>query len=135
MSARLRIVPILFILPLLSGGCSADRSLDSESVTGADEVASSGGAAFAPHPNLVVELDIEIPMRDGVVLRADLYRPAGNGKYPVLLYRTPYGKEGLLESWELTLSRGPRFGYAVVVQDVRGRHRSEGTFRAYHQEG
>ena len=137
-AACLRNVPLLFslVLPLLSGGCSADRSPGSAAVSGAEDVAAGGvGAAFAPHPNLVVERDLEIPMRDGVVLRADLFRPAGDGRYPVLLYRTPYGKEGLLEDWELTLSRGPRFGYAVVVQDVRGRYRSEGTFRAYHQEG
>ncbi len=96
----------------------------------------TGGAeaAFAPEPNLIVERDVPVPMRDGVILRADVYRPEGERRFPVLVYRTPYGKDGLLEG-EFTVSRAPRAGYAVVVQDVRGRYRSDGTFRPYHQEG
>ena len=40
---------------------------------------------------LIVEKDVQVPMRDGTVLRADIYRPA-TGRYPVILQRTPYNK-------------------------------------------
>jgi len=67
-------------------------------------------------------------MRDGVVLRADVYRPARSGDYPVLLMRQPYGK-GLAQS---QIMRHPvwyaRRGYIVVVQDIRGRLSSDGEF-------
>ena len=63
-------------------------------------------------------------MRDGTVLRADLYRPDAPGKFPVLLQRTPYSKSG-----EAHEEQGHRFaerGYVVVQQDVRGRYASDG---------
>ena len=41
-----------------------------------------------------IERDLAVPMRDGVVLRADVYRPEQGGPYPVLVMRTPYGKRG-----------------------------------------
>ncbi len=43
--------------------------------------------------DFVVEKDVAVPMRDGVILRADVLRPRGEGAFPVLVYRTPYGKE------------------------------------------
>jgi putative CocE/NonD family hydrolase len=93
-------------------------------------------ASWDQHPNIVLERNVAVRMRDGVVLRADVYRPAAPGRYPTLVYRTPYGKDGLLEDGsEPTLSRAPRAGYALVVQDVRGRFNSEGEFRPYQQEG
>jgi len=67
-----------------------------------------------------VELDVMVPMRDGVRLAADVVRPKGEGKHPVVLLRTPYRKNVL---------GGARFvqdGYAFVAQDVRGRYASEG---------
>lgn len=64
-------------------------------------------------------------MRDGTVLRADLYRPDAEGDLPVLLCRTPYDK---LRRREVSL-RLARLGYLVVVQDVRGRYASDGVFR------
>ena len=45
-----------------------------------------------PHTQLTVDRNVAIPMRDGIVLRADVYRPALDGRFPVLVYRTPYGK-------------------------------------------
>src|SRR5213593_933293 len=66
-------------------------------------------AAVAEFPNIVVERNVPVPMRDGVVLRADIYRPEVPGRFPTLVLRTPYGKDGLLESGEEpTLSRAPR---------------------------
>ena len=62
-------------------------------------------------------------MRDGVRLAADLYRPVTDEPIPAILVRTPYGRkgEGLLKG-----SIFARRGYAVLVQDVRGRFESEG---------
>jgi len=73
-------------------------------------------------------------MRDGVVLRADVLRPDLTGRFPALLLRTPYGKE---HEWrEDTFPvRAAQAGYVVVMQDVRGRYRSEGVFDPYRQEG
>ncbi len=55
--------------------------------------------------------------RDGVKLRADIYRPAGEGTFPVLLTRTPYDKTGSAEFARQAVARG----YMVIAQDVRGR--------------
>ena len=83
---------------------------------------------------MVVETNVAIPMRDGVVLRADVYRPPGDGPFPVLLYRTPYGKQFAVESYQTHVSADER-GYAVVLQDVRGRYASDGLFVPYRNEG
>jgi putative CocE/NonD family hydrolase len=80
-----------------------------------------------------VERDVAVPMRDGVVLRADVWRPAGAGPFPVLVYRTPYDKKKAPESYT-TVRRAVARGYAVVVQDVRGRYASEGSFDPYRHE-
>lgn len=91
-------------------------------------------AAPAPAPAWRVERDIAVPMRDGVMLRADLYQPRTAGPFPVLVYRTPYGKDELIAEYT-TAQRAVARGYAVLVQDVRGRYASGGTFVAYRQEG
>jgi uncharacterized protein len=80
------------------------------------------------------EKDVAIAMRDGVVLRADVLRPRGDGKFPVLVYRTPYGKEPALKDYT-TFRHAVERGYVVVVQDVRGRYASAGEFRPYQNEG
>lgn len=85
---------------------------------------------------VLVDKNVEVPLRDGVRLRADVYRPSGSGKYPVLLQRTPYNKE-LWPITALTLDpvRAAAAGFAVVIQDVRGRWASEGgTFFPYRDE-
>jgi putative CocE/NonD family hydrolase len=81
-----------------------------------------------------VDRDVAVPMRDGVVLRADLYRPAAGGRFPVLVFRTPYGKDGAADSDGIHLKAVYR-GYAVLIQDVRGRYASGGIFDPYRQEG
>jgi putative CocE/NonD family hydrolase len=63
-------------------------------------------------------------MRDGTILRADVHRPDHGGPYPVLVQRTPYGKDG-------NFNRFVKAGYIVVSQDVRGRHESEGKFESF----
>ena len=93
-------------------------------------------APYVYYPNISVDRNVAVAMRDGVTLRADVYRPEAPGRLPVLVYRTPYGKDEILESGsEPTIGRAARAGYAVVVQDVRGRYRSDGEFRPYQQEG
>jgi len=81
-----------------------------------------------------VERNVAIPMRDGVELRADVLRPAAAGKFPVLVYRTPYGKDAAQQEYT-TFRHAVERGYAVVVVDVRGRYHSDGEFRPYENEG
>ena len=80
------------------------------------------------------ETNVAVPMRDGVELRADLYRPKGAGPFPVLVYRTPYNKNEAVTDDGLVQQAVQR-GYAVVMQDVRGRYASSGQFEAYRPEG
>jgi uncharacterized protein len=91
--------------------------------------------------------DVMVPMRDGVRLATDIYLPpdGAGARFPVILERTPYGKHEPSRS-ERTHARSmplPRaevaryfveHGYAVVYQDCRGRHRSEGEFTKYLSE-
>jgi putative CocE/NonD family hydrolase len=96
-------------------------------------LALSSLAGCAASPGMRVERDVAVPMRDGVVLRADLYRPARGGPFPVLVFRTPYGKHSAASSdgvHEKAIARG----YAVLMQDVRGRYASGGHFDPYRQE-
>ncbi|HET7108689.1 MAG TPA: CocE/NonD family hydrolase [Candidatus Acidoferrum sp.] len=78
--------------------------------------------------------NVEVPMRDGVVLRADVWLPAAQGRFPTLVYRTPYGKDAAPKEWS-TFEKLPLRGYAVVIQDVRGRYESDGDFAPYQNEG
>lgn len=78
--------------------------------------------------------NVPVTMRDGVVLRAEVRRPAGDGRFPVLVYRTPYGKDDALKEYT-TFVHALERGYAVVVQDVRGRFASDGEFAPYQNEG
>jgi putative CocE/NonD family hydrolase len=78
------------------------------------------------------EIDVPVPMRDGVHLSTNVFVPSSSGHWPVLLVRTPYNKgRDLPLSYRGFIERG----YAVVVQDVRGRYRSEGRFEPLTQEG
>ena len=82
-----------------------------------------------------VDRDVPVAMRDGTVLMTDVYRPASEGRYPVLLQRTPYNKEtGGLSLVQTDTFRAVRRGYAVVIQDCRGRYRSDGDFSPFLQE-
>lgn len=77
---------------------------------------------------VVLDADVAVPRRDGTVLRADVFRPAGGGRRPVLVHRTPYDKRVAQSYWYAAPSWYAGHGYAVVVEDVRGRHQSEGEF-------
>jgi putative CocE/NonD family hydrolase len=73
-----------------------------------------------------------VPMRDGVKLYADVYRPRREGRFPVIVTRTPYGvqRDGMHEA----VMRFAQHGYAVVVQDTRGRYESEGAWDPFRNE-
>ena len=79
-----------------------------------------------------IERYLPAPMRDGVKLYGDLYRPAREGKFPVLIIRTPYGvqRDGSHEN----LIKFAQHGYAVYFQDVRGRYESEGQWDPFRNE-
>jgi putative CocE/NonD family hydrolase len=79
---------------------------------------------------VLVEKNAVMKTRDGVTLRADIYRPAADGKYPVLLQRTPYNKDTSTAFGQ----KGAARGFMVVVQDVRGRYTSEGEWYPFKHE-
>lgn len=81
-------------------------------------------------PAVRMEEGVRAEMRDGVALVADVYRPAGEGPWPVLLQRTPYDRDGAEEA----ARRLAAHGYLVVVQDTRGRYDSEGVFVPFFHE-
>lgn len=83
---------------------------------------------------ITVEFDVPAPMRDGVVLFANIFRPAAGGPYPVALARTPYGKDYTSVMPFGDAVRLARAGYIVVIQDVRGRFRSGGEWAAFKHE-
>ena len=117
------------------------------------------GAALAAPPAATAEApfevdltsDIMVPMRDGVRLATDLYRPARDGRpapgrFPVIMERTPYGKTVVSRSERTAANPVPLSraavaaffvsrGYVVIYQDCRGRYGSEGKFVKYLSDG
>jgi uncharacterized protein len=88
-----------------------------------------------PVTSMRVDRDVAVELRDGTVTYADVYRPAEDGKYPVILQRTPYDKSLIpLALPQIDMLRAVGRGFAVVIQDTRGRHTSEGDFKPFHQE-
>ncbi|MGE0484011.1 MAG: CocE/NonD family hydrolase [Gammaproteobacteria bacterium] len=84
---------------------------------------------------LTIEKNLRVAMRDGVELATDVYRPAGDGRHPVVMLRLPYNKEQpALLFLAGDILRVAQAGYAVVVQDCRGTWQSGGSFSPYFQE-
>ena len=77
--------------------------------------------------------EIQIPLSDGINLGSILYSPSDIGKYPAIVYRTPYGIEGY-DSYAEFPRKAAHRGYLVFLVDVRGRYTSEGDFEAYKNE-
>ena len=92
---------------------------------------------------MVVQSDVMVPMRDGTQLATDLYLPAEGGKlrsgrFPALLMRTPYNKEVRARAFSGSKSPTAYFtsrGYVVVMQDVRGRYKSQGRWQPWYDDG
>ncbi|HCU95676.1 MAG TPA: peptidase S15 [Actinobacteria bacterium] len=107
---------------------------------------------------MAIERNVPVPMDDGVVLRADVFRPAGAGRFPVILTYGPYAKglafqEGYADQWQLMVSQHPDVargstnahqnwevadpekwvpdGYVCVRVDSRGAGRSPGQLDPY----
>src|SRR5690606_8307306 len=98
----------------------------------------AGESRSRPTYEVVVARDVMVPMRDGVRLATDIYRPARDGEplpgpFPALLVRTPYDKS-VPHTVETKGIFFARHGYVVAIQDVRGRYASEGTFAFLSQE-
>jgi len=107
---------------------------------------------------IVIERDLELPMRDGVSLFANLFRPAADESYPAILSVTPYGKDKLPDRLAMFFMRlsGVKFGklncsrltgfespdpgywvqqgYALLQADARGMHKSEGSAGVLRQQ-
>ena len=124
-----RTKPVLIIVAItatLSGGVSLAQSTHGDS----------------KNLGLILEQSVPVRMRDGVVLRADIYRPAIAGRFPVLLKRTPYGKyvsfgPGGRKSgmdWKVEfIPKAVSRGYVVIIQDSRGRHNSDGVWYPFRE--
>src|SRR5271170_3615871 len=86
---------------------------------------------------ITVDYGLSVPMRDGTHLSADAFRPAAPGRHPALLMRTPYNKLAtptIGHLFHFDVLAAARAGYAVVIQDTRGRYGSEGRFRQFEDE-
>jgi putative CocE/NonD family hydrolase len=90
---------------------------------------------FAPQNFIKRYVNVEIPARDGIILRADMYMPAGEGPFPAIAMRSPY-----MKSLAVTphYSQWGKFyasqGFAFVMCDVRGRGDSDGVFHPFFNE-
>ena len=81
-----------------------------------------------------VERGVPVKMRDGVILRGDIFRPAAEGKFPVLLQRTPY-RRAVTWGYDVDFAqRAAAHGYVVFLQDVRGRYTSDGEWYPFLHE-
>lgn len=78
---------------------------------------------------VIVQTGVRVKMRDGVSLVADIYRPKADGKFPVLMTRTPYNRKDAATGNYLA-----SHGYVVILQDTRGRFDSEGEFYPFRHE-
>ena len=87
-------------------------------------------ADVPPRNDIRVDNLVPVRMRDGVTLFADVYRPLGEGRYPVILSRTPYSTERFPSAFEAGVYFAQR-GYVYVFQDIRGRHESEGRWEPF----
>lgn len=95
-------------------------------------LAARPGLAQAISETIRVEGHVAVPMRDGVKLYADVYRPRREGRFPTIITRTPYGVQR--DGMHPAVIAFARHGYAVVVQDVRGRYESEGAWDPFRNE-
>jgi putative CocE/NonD family hydrolase len=89
------------------------------------------GVLSAAPDQIASSFDMAVPMRDGVRLSANLFRPEAPGRYPTILMRTPYGKGNVVFA---NYASFVEHGYVFMVQDVRGRYASEGVFKPLEQE-
>jgi putative CocE/NonD family hydrolase len=87
-------------------------------------------SAYGQPYRVAIHSGVAVTMRDGVKLVADIYQPETEGKFPVLLQRTPYNRAGGAGS----ASAMAAHGYVVIIQDTRGRFDSQGEFYPFRYE-
>jgi putative CocE/NonD family hydrolase len=93
-------------------------------------------AVAAPAAKLLIERNLAVPMRDGVVLRADVYLPETGLPVPAIVNRTPYDRTSpLIQLAAIEPERVVEAGLALVCQDVRGRFGSDGEFYTFFDDG
>jgi len=80
------------------------------------------------YEDIVIEENVAIPMRDGTILRGDLYRPKADGQFPAVINRGPYDKSATLDNTPAVMRGLAQRGYVGITQDVRGRYASDGEF-------
>ena len=119
MSTKPNALTVFLLIPLLTT-CITAQTPDAPGSSKYD---------IAAFPNIMV------PMRDDVRLATNIYRPAENGKvvegkFPVILERTPYGKDNDVYYANYWVKQG----YVVILQDVRGRFNSEGVWRFFRDD-
>ncbi|MDT5359005.1 MAG: uncharacterized protein QOC69_767, partial [Mycobacterium sp.] len=124
-SVAIRVAAVAAVVTLVLGGCSGDHGTRS----GAGPWPQDPGRG----PCAVTKQDnVPATMRDGTVLRADVYRPQSQESVPVILMRTQYGKAGAQAA---SRYQSPDWFashcYLVVVQDIRGQGASGGTFSEF----
>jgi putative CocE/NonD family hydrolase len=87
-----------------------------------------------PKYEVAVDEDVMTPMRDGMLLAADVYRPDAPGKFPVVVTRTPYSKRNVEHKYKFASKLFASQGFVSVVQDVRGKFASGGYYYPYMTE-
>ncbi len=84
-----------------------------------------------PNYDVEMNLDVKVPMRDGINLSADIYLPKAHEKFPTVLMRTPYSN-----NTDAMIEKGFRLannGYVCMIQDCRGRWDSDGEYYPFHE--
>ena len=116
-------------------GCPATpapstAAIELKPITPHGTMAAPGRTMSTNELDLVVTRDVAVPMRDGTLLRADIFRPSNSTESPAptILVRTTYDKQRAQDTRDA--ERFARSGYVFVIQDVRGRYTSDGCF--YH---
>ena len=133
-----RLISATFAAPIAAGRQRENAAFDVLLETPASRaavaafVSPSGRNDMADNDDLIEENDVMVPMRDGIRLRADVFRPATGGPHPVLVHRYPYStRDGFMAMFGRMIAAQ---GYAVVVQSCRGRYGSEGDFYPIHPD-
>jgi uncharacterized protein len=116
----------LLLFPLMLLGLTPERA----PVAAQERTPVRFPAVVEPRNDIGLDNRVPIPMRDGVVLYADVYRPADEGRYPVIVSRTPYSTERFPSAYASAVYFARR-GYVYVFQDVRGRHESDGRWEPF----
>jgi putative CocE/NonD family hydrolase len=97
-------------------------------LAGVQAIPAQDSSAAIMYP-MEARYNIRVPMRDGITLSADVFRPRGNSKHPAIMIQTPYNNDSpraMEQAWSFV-----KRGYAYVAVDVRGRYDSDGEFRPF----